>query len=583
MKKIYLSCLLVLLSLFAVRAQDMVLGDFETDLGGWSTWGKPLSVEANPSMVGNTSEKVALLDQQTGGWSGMALWKDPPILANNFILVSVDVYFTNTAGSVKLHMDNSVSGAPNVEMFVDVLANQWKTVVFDISNLTAYDYKQIAFQTGVAEKIFFDNIKLINSIGAYGEVPVISATGQTNIQAEYFDKGGEGVAYSDLDTSNNNTARPFFRTDEGVDIEPTSEGGFDVGWTNAGEWLKYTINVEATKKYKITARVTSPTGQAGSNFTITFSKNGVTTQPLTSGTEGTDWQTWFWSVSDSVELEAGQQTMTINILGGNFNLDFVRFEPAGFVPVSVTGISLSESSLQLIKKDTVYLSATVTPENADNKLVRWTTSAPGVATVFNGRVIAVNKGDAVITATTDDGGFKAECAVSVSLIAVTGITISNDSLAMRVGEKDTIFATIMPANASTLTVTWTSSDKTIATVTGGGVVKGVKAGVVTITVTTKDGGFSKECIVTVLPPVGINNWNSSVKIYPNPARDRISIYSESDISSVSVMDLTGKIVIKQLFNQQKNISFNLNHIQKGIYIVNIEAGKEFLIKKLIID
>src|SRR6266568_1281928 len=76
------------------------------------------------------------------------------------------------------------------------------------------------------------------------------------IEAENFNKGGEGIAYHDVDTTNNGGQ---YRTSEGVDIETTSDtgGGYNVGWTAAGEWMKYTVNVASSGKYNFDFREAS--------------------------------------------------------------------------------------------------------------------------------------------------------------------------------------------------------------------------------------------------------------------------------------------------------------------------------------
>ena len=86
--------------------------------------------------------------------------------------------------------------------------------------------------------------------------------------------------------------------------------------------------------------------------------------------------------------------------------------------VNVTGVELNQGTADLIlgdtEKDTVQLIATITPENATNKDITWSSSAESVAVVDNGKVTAVAKGTAVITVTTANGGFTASCTVNVS-------------------------------------------------------------------------------------------------------------------------------------------------------------------------
>ena len=82
-------------------------------------------------------------------------------------------------------------------------------------------------------------------------------------------------------------------------------------------------------------------------------------------------------------------------------------------PAAVTGITLSEDNLTLNAGDSTSLTATVTPDDAGNKNISWSSTAPNVATVENGLVKAIAEGNAVITATTEDGGFTATCTVTV--------------------------------------------------------------------------------------------------------------------------------------------------------------------------
>jgi hypothetical protein len=80
----------------------------------------------------------------------------------------------------------------------------------------------------------------------------------SRIQAEDFDNGGEGCAYHDLDPGNQGNA---YRA-TGVDIEGTGDigGGYNVGWTRGGEWLKYTVTVATTGTYDFSFRVASTAG-----------------------------------------------------------------------------------------------------------------------------------------------------------------------------------------------------------------------------------------------------------------------------------------------------------------------------------
>jgi len=89
------------------------------------------------------------------------------------------------------------------------------------------------------------------------------------IEFEDFDTGGEGVAYHDTDPANNGPAGGNYRPAEGVDIEITPDGSgsvYHVGWTRAGEWLTYTVEVGVTGTYTMTVRAGAVYSGTGGRF-----------------------------------------------------------------------------------------------------------------------------------------------------------------------------------------------------------------------------------------------------------------------------------------------------------------------------
>ncbi len=188
--------------------------------------------------------------------------------------------------------------------------------------------------------------------------------------------------------------------------------------------------------------------------------------------------------------------------GGHVATCTVTVEKAPDVPVPVTGISLDKGSVSLDAGKTATLTATVSPSNATNKGVVWTSSNTAVATVSNGVVTAVNAGTATITAMSmSDSSKTATCAVTVtsSAVSVTGVTLNKTALTLEEGKSATLTANVQPSDATNKAVTWTSGDTSVVTVSNG-VVKAVQSGVATVTVTTADGGYSATCTVTVNEP-----------------------------------------------------------------------------------
>ena len=144
------------------------------------------------------------------------------------------------------------------------------------------------------------------------------------LQAEQFDKGGEGVAFHDSDS--NDEGKASYRTDnEGVDIV-TGNSGYAIGYTANGEWLEYTVNVKDTGTYGYKATVSSGTNNSG--FRIGLMKNGSeTTLARVSVPNTNSWDTYTTLSTEviSTKLYEGQQTIRITITGQNCNIDKIEF------------------------------------------------------------------------------------------------------------------------------------------------------------------------------------------------------------------------------------------------------------------
>lgn len=179
----------------------------------------------------------------------------------------------------------------------------------------------------------------------------------------------------------------------------------------------------------------------------------------------------------------------------------------------VTGVTLNKTSATITKGYTTTLTATVSPSGANNSVI-WSTSDSSVATVSStGKVTAKKAGTAKITATTVEGGYTATCQIAVTEKTVTGVKLNRTSLSLDVGSTSTLTATISPSGANS-SVTWSSSDPSVATVSSTGKVTAVKAGTATIMVKTASGGYVAACTVTVTAKTysfSIYFWNKTGK------------------------------------------------------------------------
>ena len=199
---------------------------------------------------------------------------------------------------------------------------------------------------------------------------------------------------------------------------------------------------------------------------------------------------------DSKYLFVAYATDEYSQTGKGEVLSFTTGSPS----VHVSSVSLNMSSLELGVGNTATLVATVLPENASNKKVIWSSSDESRATVSSqGVVKGISMGNAVITATTEDGGKTAQCHVSVtqSAVHVQSVSLNKTDLVLTVGNSETLVATVLPENAANKSVTWSSSNPSKATVSSTGVVTGVAEGAAVVTATTVDGGKTASCFVTV--------------------------------------------------------------------------------------
>lgn len=169
--------------------------------------------------------------------------------------------------------------------------------------------------------------------------------------------------------------------------------------------------------------------------------------------------------------------------------------------VAVTSVAISgENSVQEGK--TIQLTAAVLPANATNRTVTWSiTAGNNFATIDQtGLLTATAQGSVTVQASA--GGVTDTKTITVTArpagdIRVTDVSLDKTSAPLSVGGSVTLIPTVSPASATDRTVSWRSSDDSVATVDSNGVVRAVKSGSATITVTTSDGGKQATCLVTV--------------------------------------------------------------------------------------
>ncbi|MCP8900969.1 family 31 carbohydrate-binding protein [Gilvimarinus xylanilyticus] len=143
------------------------------------------------------------------------------------------------------------------------------------------------------------------------------------IEVEAFDSGGQGVAYSDTDATNNGGA---LRPNEAVDLQATSDdAGQNLGWTEDGEWLEYTLDSVVADTYDIDVRLATP--NTAGNRALTLSLDGDPLATVDVPQTG-DWQNWQTVTVPAVSITGGaDRVLRLGIIGGSFNVNWVEFTP----------------------------------------------------------------------------------------------------------------------------------------------------------------------------------------------------------------------------------------------------------------
>ena len=211
----------------------------------------------------------------------------------------------------------------------------------------------------------------------------------------------------------------------------------------------------------------------------------------------------------------------------------------------VTNISVSGNQT-LVSGSTTMLSYCIWPSNAGTKTVTWSSNKPKIASVDEkGCVTGHEIGDAVITATADDGsGVATSVTIHVTPLLVSEVKLDKESMNILPTTTGQITAMVMPELANNKTLKWTSDDESVATVTQEGIVKGIHAGTANITAVTTDGSnIAATCKVTVdaltINPKDTVLWINDTKqleFSPSYAANNEMIWSSSNPAIAKVSE-----------------------------------------------
>lgn len=202
-----------------------------------------------------------------------------------------------------------------------------------------------------------------------------------------------------------------------------------------------------------------------------------------------------------------------------------------FIPVTAVSLDKGQKTLLVNQWDT--LTATITPLDATDKKLVWSSNNEAVAKVIGGYVQALKAGTATIFVQTLNGNLVAKCQYTV-LQPVLGVQINKEMQNLLVGNSDSLTATVLPADASNKDVLWSTDNDAVAVVSNG-VVTAMKTGTARISVKTVDGGFSAQCLYTVLQPVtGIQLDKTDLRLLLNHSETLTATLFPADASNTSV-------------------------------------------------
>ena len=417
----------------------------------------------------------------------------------------------------------------------DIVHGNYQVAMVELDDMEGYSFSTAKEKIKVKENIAYEKIDVTEEIKDQSEVDVSKEDTAQKIETEATltdtvewvastkkeSSSEETYTKVSIDTIGEPSLSASLKLDLGIlRIMQQSMLGSDVMVVDndgSGNGSGNDSETGGTEKIAVTGVSISGETTVAVDGTITLSAN-IT--PDTATNKNVSWSSSdsnVASVSDGVVtgLKEGEVTITVKTEDGELTATCKVNVKAKEEPkeepeeepedktISVESVTINENSPSVEVDKTITLTATVAPEDATNKNVKWTGSGKGFATVTEaGVVTGIKAGKETITVTTKDGNKTASIEVEVkeptpTTVAVTGVTLNKTSTTIKVGLSETLGATITPKDAKNQKVEWKSDKPEIAKVDGSGVVTAVKEGTAKITVTTIDGGFTATCEVKV--------------------------------------------------------------------------------------
>ena len=400
-------------------------------------------------------------------------WTDAAI--SNSSTIFVKAFTTDTNDEPSIIGVDSVTISPNV---LNLKVGESSSLTYNISPSNA-DIKSTEWSSSNTGVVSVDKDGKVSAVGIGTSNVVIKVVGQDNSEASDSIVVNVISQYTSVNSvtlvdTNNNTLSNSMNLNIGEEVT-----------------IKFLINPS-----NVTLKETNWTNSDSSKVSM---KDSVG-----------------YALIKGIEVGSSDIEITVKDYDGNVKTDSVKVNVINSnQPVLVSSIALSPTSVTLNPNGTYKFNVTVSPSNATNKGVTWSSSNTNVVSVDqNGNIKALKDGTAKIRVTAKDGSGKyAEASVTVESskptnILVTGVSLNASTVKMYVGQSYQLIHTIKPSNATNKGVTWSSSNTNVVSVSNGKIV-GKSSGKARITVTTNDGRYSAYTDVTVINRPSSNSSSSS--------------------------------------------------------------------------
>ncbi len=436
------------------------------------------------------------------------------------LLFSTEVQFTDSDSSIKYNAATLMNeiGEKVDDLSIDISNSQRGVVYMRKSDSELYLEENQIYSVIIPEGTFTDSIG--NTVG---EIIIEYSTIVSNAPVKV-----EGIKLEreilELMVGED--------TSLGFTIKPTDATNTSVAWQSSDENVAIVDdagNVTATGPGETMITVTTEDGgfQSSCRVTVTETRVPVTGVSLDRdnlvmeiGQEyqfrktiqlwGATNQKVTWESSNASVVTVDEQGKAMALKEGNAVITVIT-DDGGFCamcrvkvvtefpPVYLQGISLNLSHVEMYIGETHAIYAITNPTDADNQNVSWSSSDERIVKVSQKGVLeAYNPGSAIITVTSEEGNYTAQCNVTVHPVLIRHIDVQPVKPVMQVSEKTQVLVNFAPSNATMQKFKWSSSDNQVAMVNDQGIVTGIAEGKVTIIATAMDGGgASASCEITI--------------------------------------------------------------------------------------